>query len=196
MDIKNRKNYQPLLKNAETLFMKFGVKKVSVEEICKEANVSKMTFYRIFKNKKALVFELLNNLLVDGLNDYNTIMKREIPFPEKVKQVVLLKHKSVENISQEFIKDVYQSDDLELQQLINNYHETSTKKMFNDFSEAQKHGWIRKDIKPESIFYFLKIIQEKAFDSNYIALHNNMHDAIMEMTNFFFYGIINQEENS
>jgi AcrR family transcriptional regulator len=31
---------------AEKLFMKFGIRRVSVEEICREASVSKMTFYK------------------------------------------------------------------------------------------------------------------------------------------------------
>jgi len=191
--IRNRKSYQSILKSAKKLFMKFSIKKVSVEEICKNASISKMTFYRTFKNKRELIVEMLNTLFEKGLSDYKNIMNQEINFSEKVKQIIILKHESVEDIGTDFVTEIYQSDDEELQKIIDGYMEKSNKEIYKDFSIAQKEGWIRSDIKLDSIFYFLNIIHEKILDPNYIRLHNNMHDAIMEMTNFFFYGIVNQE---
>ncbi len=39
---------------ASELFRKYGVKRVTVEEICTTAQISKMTFYKYFANKKEL----------------------------------------------------------------------------------------------------------------------------------------------
>ena len=50
-----------ILRTAEDLFMQFGYDRVSVEEICREANVSNVTFYKYFKNK------------LDVLKDYMTV---------------------------------------------------------------------------------------------------------------------------
>ena len=36
---------------AQELFREYGLNKVSVEEICDRAGVSKMTFYRQYRNK-------------------------------------------------------------------------------------------------------------------------------------------------
>lgn len=191
---KSRKSYQSILRSANELFMKFGMKKVSVEEICKNAPVSKMTFYRMFKNKRELVIELLDSIFSKGFADYKNIMGQEITFSEKIKQVILLKHESVEDISTDFITEIYQSGDAELQKIVENYTKNSTQEMHKDFTKAQKEGWIRNDIKIDSIFYFLNLIHEKIFDPNYIKLHAHMHDAIMEMVKFFFYGVVNQEK--
>ena len=43
--------YLDIFKTAKDLFWKYGIKRVSIEEICKEAKVSKMTFYKFFPNK-------------------------------------------------------------------------------------------------------------------------------------------------
>ncbi len=59
---------QPVKKNTETklteagrsLFWKFGFTKVTVEEICQSAGVSKMTFYRYFENKTELAKRILD----------------------------------------------------------------------------------------------------------------------------------------
>lgn len=186
---KHRKSYQYILKSAKELFMKFGIKKVSVEEICKNAPVSKMTFYRMFKNKRELVVELLDSLFTKWLNDYKNIMNLDVPFSEKIKQLVLLEHENSEGISHLFITEIYQSDDTDLQKIVDTHKGNSTNEIYKDFLDAQKQGWIRNDIKIESILYFLNLIDEKIVDPNYIKLHNNMHDAIMEITNFFFYGV-------
>ena len=40
-----------ILRTAEDLFMQFGYGKVTVEEICRAAGVSKVTYYKYFKKK-------------------------------------------------------------------------------------------------------------------------------------------------
>ncbi|MDD5185790.1 MAG: TetR/AcrR family transcriptional regulator, partial [Paludibacter sp.] len=47
---------------ATELFWKHGFKKVTIDEICKKANVSRKTFYTFFENKTALVIFLMNKL--------------------------------------------------------------------------------------------------------------------------------------
>ena len=45
---------QQIKKAAFSLFNKYGIKKVSVKEICKSSSTSKPTFYKFFPNKKHL----------------------------------------------------------------------------------------------------------------------------------------------
>ena len=42
---------EQILKTGKELFWKFGFKRVTIEEICKEAGISKMTYYKYFTNK-------------------------------------------------------------------------------------------------------------------------------------------------
>ena len=59
--------------------------------------------------------------------------------------------------------------------------------------EAQKKGEIRSDIKPEFIHYFLNHMFTLAEDENLARLYDSPQDLIMELTNFFFYGILPRE---
>ncbi|PHR56867.1 MAG: TetR family transcriptional regulator [Arcobacter sp.] len=45
------------------LFVQGGIKDLSISQVAKEANIGKGTFYDYYKNKDALVFEILNILL-------------------------------------------------------------------------------------------------------------------------------------
>ena len=57
-----------MLKAAQGLFGRFGLKKVTMEEIAKAAAVSKVTLYKVFPNKEA-VFEAVVRLEADGMLD-------------------------------------------------------------------------------------------------------------------------------
>ena len=94
--------YQQLVHTAWSPFMKYGIRRVSVEEICREAGVSKMTYYKYFKNKTELVKCLINQFISDGMDKYRNTMDQDIPYTEKVKQVIQQKFDGTKDLSREF----------------------------------------------------------------------------------------------
>jgi AcrR family transcriptional regulator len=197
MNNKNRnQKFQQLVATAHDLFMRFGMRRVSVEEICSEANVSKMTFYKFFKNKIELTKYLLNQIFAEQLTKYRKIIAQPVPFPEKVKQIVQLKHEQTDMISQEFFNDLLKNPNLEIAELIEKLKENSFNEIINDFKAARENGDIRKNLKPEFILYFLNHMIEMAKDQNLLSLYVSPNEMTMELTNFFFYGIFPVKQNS
>ncbi|MDY0344396.1 MAG: TetR/AcrR family transcriptional regulator [Lentimicrobium sp.] len=186
---RKEKSRNAMLTAARKLFWKYGIRKVTVEEICQEAGVSKMTFYRFFENKIELATLMLTEIYENALQDYNKIMQSDLTFPEKIRQTVLLKHQGTIDISEEFLNDVYQSDEPVFKELLTKYSELSRKSLRDDFTKAQKEGWIRKDLKIDFLMYMMNSIGERMFDEKLKAIFGNSHDLVMELTNFFFYGI-------
>ena len=80
-----------ILSTGKELFWKFGFKRVTIEEICKEAGISKMTYYKFFTNKMDLVKTLLDEVLQSSIKKYEAIMESDVPYPEKVVQMIELK---------------------------------------------------------------------------------------------------------
>ena len=175
---------------AKELFWKFGFKRVTIEEVCREAKVSKMTFYKHFKNKMELVKYLLNHIYEKGIKQYRDIMDSDIPFPEKFKKTLDLKMEKSQNISNEFMDDYIRHADPEMEKFLNQKLNDNLQMIFNDYVEAQKKGDLRKDIKPEFILYFLNHMPEIIKDKQLEKMYNNPQDMIMELTNFFFYGVL------
>ena len=52
-----------ILKTSGELFFKFGIRSVSIDDICNDLHISKKTFYTVFKQKDELVVELLDAIL-------------------------------------------------------------------------------------------------------------------------------------
>ncbi len=98
--MKNKKNFklQQIVKTAHDLFFRFGIRRVSIEEICRTANVSKMTFYKHFKNKNELVKFLMNEIYEQAFKQYYEIMDQDIPYAEKIEQVIQWKLVMGENM--------------------------------------------------------------------------------------------------
>ncbi len=104
---KNNKKYLDLTRTAKALFWKYGIRRVSIKEICDEAGVSKMTFYRYFTNKTELVKEIMDNIFGESMHNYKNIMAEDVPYIEKVRKMLLLKFEKTQAISHEFVKDIF-----------------------------------------------------------------------------------------
>ena len=192
--ITKNKSRQALLNTSKTLFWKYGVKRVSVEEICKEASVSKMTFYRHFKNKNELALEIMLQIFDKGINDYRQVMAQDISFVQKIEEIISLKFENTQDVSEEFIKDIYINGDIATQKMIVDYSETMLLEFKQDLANAQEKGWIRKDIKIDFIMKMRDQITLLLNDDSFLAMYKTPQDAIMEVTRFFFYGMMNSEE--
>jgi len=174
---------------ARDLFWKYGYRKVTIEEVCRKAGVSKMTFYKHFANKTGLVKFLLSFVIEEGIKKFNAIMESDISFTEKVLKQIEMKKEGIHGMSDLFLEDWLSSDDPELVAYRTELTGSTTKQIMSFYKDAQKKGEIRKDIKPEFILYFINHMSVILEDRNLQGLYNTMEDLVIELMNFFFYGI-------
>jgi AcrR family transcriptional regulator len=182
-----------ILKTGKDLFWKFGFRRVTIEEICKEAGVSKMTFYKFFSNKMDLVKILMDEILMGALEEYHKINNSDVPYPEKVIMMIQLKKDQVKTMSNEFFRDYVQSADPEMIEYLNKLTQDNLKMFTDDFYRAQKAGDLREDVKVEFIMYIMNHMIEMTHDDRLLDLYDNPQDLVMEITNFLFYGILNRD---
>lgn len=204
MEVKTlNKSQIRLLEAAKDLFWKYGIRKVTVEEICKAAGISKMTFYRNFKNKLEVVEQVIDELVSYSQAQYHELMGSDKPFDEKIRGMVQLKKEATRGVSKEFVTDLIQiqewqeSQQDEVQKLSQKMiaHQQRQMQLFmQDMAEAQKQGFIRANVKMEFILYLLNDIQQKMLDPVLNSMYENEDELIMELTNYFFYGILEKNK--
>lgn len=188
------KNQDIVIEVAEQLFRKYGIKKVTVEEICAEAGISKMTFYRAFSNKSEIAAKVIDVMSERGITDYHQIMNANLPFGERIKNLIELKKRQSEHFSEDFIRDIYGGNDDELKSILEEYREKSVKLFMDDLKKAQDEGWVRKSLKPEFVVVMINAMQEKISDPTFLSLFKNVQEATNEITTAFFYGILAEEK--
>jgi len=127
---------------------------------------------------------------IEGMEKYRSVMDSNIPFNEKVLKSIELKIEQTNNISKEFYNELMNSDDKEIKQMITGKISENITMILNDYKLAQKKGDIRKDIKPEFILYFINHMMEMGQDERLSMIYATPQEMILELTNFFFYGIL------
>lgn len=190
--MKKQKNskLQHIVKTGRELFFKFGIKRVTVQEICEKAGVSKMTFYKHFDNKIDLVKYILGKMFTEGLENYNAIVAQDIPYSKKVELMIQLKLDIADAISPEFFEDYLLRPDTEIFTFIMQKKKESLGAFLHDLVEAQKRGDVRRDIKPEFIMFMMDHVTEMASDERLVKMYKTPKELIAELNRYFFYGIL------
>ncbi len=193
-DFIKSKKHRLITETAYDLFWRHGIKRVTIEEICRTSGVSKMTFYKYFDNKNDLAISVLDNLFTKAQKRYHEIMAQDAPFSEKVKGIIKLKLEASKDVSTELLHDLWQNPVPEVADYMKKRTQLSLKEFLDDMILAQKKGEIRKDINPHFILYFIGKMQEFAADEKIVNLYETVHDFTSEIINFFFYGILTREK--
>ncbi len=187
-DLKSKK-HQHIVHAATELFQRHGIKRVTVEEICRKAHVSKMTFYKYFNNKSALVEYIVNGLVDQSIEMYRDIIRKELPFSEKAAEIFKMKISLSELWGEEFVRDFIHADPA-LEALVRDRMAEMSRLVYQDFKAARDQGEIRKDIKLELVLYLMNQMRVMIQDRHISSLYTSHIDMIRELMTFFFYGII------
>ena len=190
---KSRK-YDDLLNAAQKLFFKYGIKKVTIEDICEKANVSKMTFYKFFPNKIALAKVVLDTVFEANYIKFKELMEADIPFGIKMQLIVQMKMENNQNIGMEFMREIYTNAEAnpELGMYASKMIRNGLDKVVYEFVKAQKKGWMRKDIKPALLLAMMDKIVEVVGDERLMNHYDNAQQLTVEITKFFVYGIADE----
>jgi len=193
-DISQNRKYKDIYHTGKKLFWKYGIKRVTIEEICKEAAVSKMTFYKFFPNKIELAKVILKNEIGKSLEEFEQIVNGDLDFNDKVKKMFMIKLESTKDISVEFISDIYKIQDANLHLIINDQRQKSLKIFVDFLNDSQKNGLIRKDLKIEFILYYFEQMTHIMDDKDLVAKYDHPQDLIMESMRFLFFGIVTSND--
>jgi AcrR family transcriptional regulator len=185
--------YNDILKTARELFWKHGFRRVTIQEICEKAGVSKMTFYKYFPNKTELAKTVFSNEIEEGTEKFYQIMEEDIPVQEKIKKMILLKVEGTNDISQEFMNDFYLGNEPELQNFVEEITREAWNGLIKDWRKAQEKGIFRSDFKPEFLLQVSFKLVEILKDDKLAGLYDSTQDFILEFTRFIVYGISKRE---
>lgn len=75
-----------IIQNSFILFIKNGIKEVSINEIIRSCNLSKGAFYHYFESKEQVYMEVLNRFFFSYFKKQNVYYSVDIPLKEKLER--------------------------------------------------------------------------------------------------------------
>ncbi|MBK9290882.1 MAG: TetR/AcrR family transcriptional regulator [Bacteroidetes bacterium] len=191
---KMSKSERMLLEAGKDLFWKYGFRRVGVEEICAKAGLSRMTFYRYFKDKTELAKAVFSHEVEQAMADFRELMRSDLPGPEKVKRMLELKAASAKHISKDFLLDFYQHNDTGLREYVEKLSAETWRETLELFHHNQAQGVFRADLNLPFFLAFSQKMMDLAADEQFIAAAGGPEQMIMELSKLLAFGIAGQKD--
>ena len=148
---------QTIINTARRLFREHGFSAVSVGGICAEAAISRVTFYKYYSGKNALLQEIVTGQKNRVRAEFENLLARQCSLREAAEAVFLLQRQSFEELySAAFLRDIEENTDLELERF---FHELNGEKyafMRGFFHTLQQRRLIQPDLPVELIDLFIR----------------------------------------
>lgn len=174
-----------LIQTGEALFVKHGMRRVTVEEICRQAGVSKPTFYKYFENKAALARRIDEVWIEEALQRIGAIMEdAEAPFPEKLKQVLVIKQELAARPGPEFLDDLIRLD-IDLSHAL--------RRVMHFLVQGQQRGDIRADIRPEFLMAAFDVLNSMQHDPRIRNLYEDAETLAGDVFKLYYYGALSAD---
>ncbi|MFC1945722.1 TetR/AcrR family transcriptional regulator [Chloroflexota bacterium] len=134
------------------------ISKVSLADISREAGTSPTTVYNIFGNRAGLITEVIKYLSEEMLNAQWTIMRSDLPIPQKMQSLITAKFSRLSGMQRDVVDKLY--SDATTKQYLDDIYEAQVKPMMTEIIEnGKREGYINPDIPDEAIMLYLDIIK-------------------------------------
>lgn len=177
------------------MFMKYGLKSVSMDDIARAAGISKKTIYQHIPDKQTLVHETLS----DFLSKDEEYMSRELDRTEydSLEKMVIIAQKAFE-----MLKKVRPTVTYDLQKyyreswiLIQEHHiNFMQKKIFSNIESGIQQGVYRSDVNPDIIskIYVENITNIVANSESRFSTYDKAAVFVQQLV-YHLYGIVSQQ---
>ncbi len=190
---KGSKKMNRIIETATELFTEHGIRRITIEEICRTAGASKMTFYKYFDNKIDLLRHIWERWFDEGYGTLDEIDAMDIPFSEKMRRLIEWKMGLVSSMSPEFLDEVIHSSP-ELAAFIDEMKVKNLERFMTFVEKAQSRGDMRR-MRPEFFLATMNKLQEIISDEKLASAYTDRLDLIQDVHNFLFFGILPERKN-
>jgi len=177
---------QNILETALSLFMKYGVQKVSIAEIAKEADVSQVTIYNYFESKANLI-SIVFRFYVDQIwDEMKNLLTGDLPYKEKIQQFIAIKNFSVPSQNDKFFQDLLKDYATGKSYIEEVYQKEGLPLLMAFINEGKEKEHIDSSLSNEAILAYLHMFQEYMKRDD---VAQNLLPISEDLTKLFFYGI-------
>jgi AcrR family transcriptional regulator len=181
-----------LVETALLLFMRHGVKRVSVGEVCEQADVSKFTFYKYFTDKVELAKAAINLLSDRVAARIDEIVAMSVPLASKVALLVEERVRRAREWSPELIHDLYHADP-ELAELARRRVQENRDRYVAFVRSYQATGEMRPEVHPEVLLAMLDRLYELGKDDELVQRAGGYERLTRSINNVLYYGLLSRD---
>ncbi len=192
---KTEKTRRLIIDNASKVFYKKGIRNVSVEELCRLVRVSKVTFYKFFPNKEALVETVLDEVVSTVYPPVIVNLKSGADAEQVLaNHYQLMVDLLMSRISIQMLADI-ESQMPQVWERIEEARRDESTVRLKMFKRWQKEGTIRRDIDPEVLNMLFEEILASVFRPGFLLSKDlTLKQAGSAIQAIFLHGILTSNQ--
>ncbi|RPD48843.1 TetR/AcrR family transcriptional regulator [Paracnuella aquatica] len=179
-----------ILNKARDLFFNYGLKSVSMDDVAKEAGVSKKTIYQLVTDKAELVTKVACHLMQHHTEEMERCNKEAQNAVEEVALQTNISFAPLAAIRYSFFYDMEKFFPQAWQLLVRNRREHFLPNIIRNLKRGMQEGVYRPDLDLEMIPQIrLQQLQSALQPGAFPDLHNNQQLLLQRLTRFYLHGI-------
>ena len=184
---------EDIIKSTSTLFLKYGIRSVTMDDVAKSLSISKKTLYQYVDDKTDLVEKsvvFISNMF--DTSHYNksenkNVVEKYIDLYKEISSIIKENNHSFEYDLKKYYPQLFQS-------MKDGRRKVVMTKMTKDMEDGIEQGFFRSDLSIKKIVILHIIRIESLKDNELLQKYNyTLVDIIDEMFNYHFHAIATQK---
>lgn len=189
LDVKKK-----ILKAAESLFMKYGVRSISMDDISRQLSVSKKTLYQHFSDKEDIVSMTCQIHLETVANKFQEINRTAKNAIEELAKISMCLRQIAEETNPSLLFDLQKYHPKAWAVWLSHKNKTIRESVVRNLKQGIEEGHYRPELNVDVIAAMRLELTQLAFDDNVFPTSRyRLSDVQMEMFDHFVHGLVTEK---
>lgn len=185
---------EKILTGAEALFMKYGVRSVSMDDIARHLAVSKKTLYQHFADKDELVTIMSQEHMKRDVKEYEAISQQSQNSIDELNKISIRLKCDMEKMNPSLLFDLQKFYPAAWQLWLRHKSEFVMTSIVRNLQQGVREGYFRDDVNAEIVAICRLILIEAAFDDQLFPKDKfNLVEIQSQLFDHFVYGLCTEK---
>ncbi|HYG02201.1 MAG TPA: TetR/AcrR family transcriptional regulator [Chryseosolibacter sp.] len=185
---------EKILKGAEELFMKYGVRSISMDDIARHLAVSKKTLYQHFADREDIVTLTCQSHLEKSIVEFTAIKKHAKNAIEELASISGCLKKNFEGMNPSLLFDLEKYHPKAWATWLNHKNKFIRESVVSNLKQGITEGYFRPEINPDVIGTMRLELMQLAFDESVFPKEKfRLADVQLALFDHFVYGLVTEK---
>jgi AcrR family transcriptional regulator len=185
---------EKILEGTEALFMKYGIRSVTMDDIARHLSVSKKTLYQHFADKDDLVYKMSELFLKRNFAQYSQIESSSKNSVEELSRISVCIKSDMENMNSSMLFDLQKYHPKAWNLWSEHKVKIISESVVRNIKQGIAEGFFRPEVNPEIMAITRVILIERAFDAQeYPKDKFSLMDVQSQLFELFVYGLCTEK---
>jgi AcrR family transcriptional regulator len=187
-------NKEKILRGTEDLFMKYGVRSISMDDIARHLGISKKTLYQHFADKEELVMLVSKSHLERNAKEFETILETSENSVEELARISSCMKRNLEGLNQTMLFDIQKFHPKAWSVWIDFKHKYIRESVIRNLKQGIEDGYIRPDVNPEIMAIIRIELIQLAFNPDIFQREKyNMVEVHSQIFDHYVFGLVTEK---